>query len=99
MSQDLVAVARPPVGVSAGEAAINFAAHQVRANTHGAREDFEQMIALLVKAVRPGVVRVIAANPGDWGIDVFLGELGGQITVWQSKYFFPEVTKGPAADP
>ncbi len=54
------------------------------------------MIGQLVKAVRPGVVappRVVAANPGDWGVDVFVGDLGGAVTVWQSKYFFPETTK------
>lgn len=34
---------------------------------------------------------MIAANPGDWGIDVFVGNLGGAVTVWQSKYFMPEV--------
>jgi hypothetical protein len=27
------------------------------------------------------------------GIDVFIGDLGGLVTVWQSKYFFPEVSK------
>jgi hypothetical protein len=80
-------------GVTAGDARINFAAHQVRANAHGATGDFEEMIAQLVKAVRPGVARVIAANPGDWGIDVFIGDLGGLVTVWQSKYFMQEVGK------
>ena len=50
------------------------------------------MISQLVRAVRPGA-RMIAANPGDWGIDVFVGDLGGVVTVWQSKYFFPIVKK------
>jgi hypothetical protein len=49
------------------------------------------MIGQLVHAVRPGVARMVAANPGDWGIDVFIGNLGGAVTVWQSKYFMPEV--------
>ena len=35
---------------------------------------------------------MVAANPGDWGIDVFIGNLGGLVTVWQSKYFFPVVS-------
>lgn len=35
---------------------------------------------------------MIAANPGDWGIDAFVGDLGGAITVWQSKYFMPFTT-------
>jgi hypothetical protein len=73
--------------------AINFRAHEVRANGQGGREDFEQMIAQLVRAVRPGVkAMVVAANPGDWGIDVFVGDLGGVVTVWQSKYFMPVVS-------
>ncbi|MFJ2193977.1 serine/threonine protein kinase [Kitasatospora sp. NPDC087861] len=49
------------------------------------------MIAALAGATTPNV-RMIAANPGDWGVDAFAGDLGGEITVWQSKYFFP-VTK------
>jgi hypothetical protein len=93
MSQGTVMPVRSQAGVVAGDARINFAAHQVRANAQGAREDFEEMIGQLVQAVRPGVARVVAANPGDWGIDVFIGDLGGVVTVWQSKYFFPEVSK------
>ncbi len=37
---------------------------------------------------------MIAANPGDWGIDAFGGDLGGAITVWQSKYFHPVTASG-----
>jgi hypothetical protein len=92
MSQGAVKPVRLPAGVNAGDAPINFAAHQVRANTQGARQDFEEMIGQLVTAVRPGVARIVAANPGDWGIDVFVGNLGGLVTVWQSKYFFPVVS-------
>ncbi|MGW9433754.1 serine/threonine protein kinase, partial [Streptomyces decoyicus] len=36
---------------------------------------------------------MIAANPGDWGVDAFAGDLGGEITVWQSKYFWPATQK------
>jgi hypothetical protein len=93
MSQDVVMTTGLPAGVPAGEARINFAAHQARANAQGARQDFEEMIGQLVHAVRPGVARMIAANPGDWGIDVFVGDLGGSVMVWQSKYFMPEVAK------
>jgi hypothetical protein len=81
-----------PAGVATGQPLINFAAHQVRAGNQGAREDFETMIGQLVRAIHPGA-RMIAANPGDWGIDVLVGELGGAIAVWQSKYFVPEVDK------
>jgi hypothetical protein len=78
--------------LASGEPPINFAAHQFRAgNIAGAREDFEQMLAMLVAAVRPGA-RLIAANPGDWGIDVLVGDLSGEVVIWQSKYFWPAVT-------
>ncbi len=78
--------------LAAGEPPINFAAHQFRAgNIAGAREDFEQMLAMLVAATRPGG-RLIAANPGDWGIDVLVGDLSGSVVIWQAKYFWPAVT-------
>jgi hypothetical protein len=83
--------------LASGEPPINFAAHQFRAgNIAGAREDFEQMLAMLVAAVHPGA-RLIAANPGDWGIDVLAGELSGMVVVWQSKYFWPVVSKAKQA--
>ena len=84
--------------LAASEPPINFAAHQFRAgNISGAREDFEQMLALLVAATYPGA-RLIAANPGDWGIDVLVGELSGLVAIWQAKYFWPAVTKSRQAN-
>ncbi len=65
---------------------INFAAHQARAGITGAREDFEQMLGLLVRATS-GEANLVFANPGDWGIDVVVGNLLGRVTVWQAKYF------------
>lgn len=66
---------------------ISFRAHEVRVGSiDGARADFQQMIAQLVRASTPSV-RTVAANPGDWGIDVFVGSLADEIVVWQSKYF------------
>ncbi|HKT02964.1 MAG TPA: hypothetical protein VJT31_25820 [Rugosimonospora sp.] len=85
------------MSLASGEPPINFAAHQLRAgNMAGARDDFEQMLAMLIAAVSPGA-RTIAANPGDWGIDVLLGELSGLVVIWQSKYFWPLVTRGHQA--
>jgi hypothetical protein len=79
--------------LASGEPPINFAAHQIRAgNIAGARDDFEQMLAMLLAAVYPGA-RAISANPGDWGIDILLGELSGLVVIWQSKYFWPIVTR------
>jgi hypothetical protein len=84
-------------GLASGEPPINFAAHQFRAgNMAGARDDFEQMLAMLVAAVHPGA-RLISANPGDWGIDVLVGELSGLVVIWQSKYFWPAVTRSRQA--
>ncbi|GGL00169.1 serine/threonine protein kinase [Mangrovihabitans endophyticus] len=82
----------PPI--AAGEPPVNFAAHQIRAGSlAGAREDFEQMLAALVRAMHPAARR-IAAHRGDWGIDVLLGELSGMVVIWQAKYFWPVVTAG-----
>jgi hypothetical protein len=71
MSQGGVMMAEPADRVPAGEARINFAEHQVRANAQGA-QDFEEMIGQLVHAVRFGVARTVAANSGDWVIDVVM---------------------------
>lgn len=78
--------------VGAGVPPINFRVHELRTGSpDGARADFEEMLAQLAGATNPNV-RMIAANPGDWGIDAFAGDLGGAITVWQSKYFMPQTT-------
>jgi hypothetical protein len=65
---------------------INFSAHEARAGSGGAREDFEQMLGLLVQAIHGGA-SLVFANPGDWGIDVLVGDLHGRVTIWQAKYF------------
>lgn len=78
-------------GVPVGEHQITFAAHEVRAGgPQGAREDFESMIGQLVRALRPDA-RTIAADPGDWGIDVVAGLLDDTVAIWQAKYFYPIV--------
>ena len=81
------------IAVAAGVPPIHFGVHALRTGSvDGARADFEQMLGQLASATNPNV-RMIAANPGDWGIDAFAGDLGGAITVWQSKYFMPITTK------
>jgi hypothetical protein len=93
----MMTAAAAQMNLASGEPPINFAAHQLRAgNMGGAREDFEQMLAMLISALHPGA-RAIAPNPGDWGIDVLLGELSGLVVVWQSKYFWPMVTRSRQA--
>lgn len=58
----------------------------------GARETFERLIAQLVR-LRFQTVRKVEANPGDWGLDVIVGDLDGVISVWQSKFFIDGVGK------
>lgn len=70
---------------------INFFAHRVRAGD-GAWADFEQMLALLVQATE-GHAHLIHSNPGDWGIDVLVGELTGGVAIWQSKYYINGVKR------
>ena len=59
------------------------------------------MLASLVGAVVGDDVHTLAPSPGDWGIDVLLGELDGEVDVWQAKYFLDKnVTfQGPREEP
>lgn len=78
--------------VSGLQPMINFSVHEVRAGKNGASEDFEQMLGLLVQATH-GEASLVAASPGDWGIDVLVGDLDGGVTIWQAKYFAREFKK------
>jgi len=62
----------------------------------GARETFERLIAQLVR-LQYRSVRKVEANPGDWGLDVIVGEIDGLISVWQSKFFIDGVGKSQQA--
>lgn len=66
---------------------INFAVHEVRAGKAGAWEDFTQMIGLLVHATSGQEAHLTAEGPGDWGIDVLVGDLNAKACAWQVKYF------------
>src|SRR6185312_237263 len=72
--------------IAAGEPLIDFHAHVVRGGTEGARAEFEQMLGLLVRLDNP-TARVTEGAGGDWGIDVFAGDLRGDIEIWQAKFF------------
>jgi hypothetical protein len=62
------------------------------------RERFETLITAVVLEIYP-TARSISANPGDWGIDTFVGELNrGTIAVWQSKYFLDGVARVQQAE-
>lgn len=83
----------PPLAIGVGVVPpINFYAHMLRTGSpDGARADFEQMNTQLVAHLYPGV-RSVDANPGDWGIDTFVGSLdSSSVMVWQSKYFIDGV--------
>lgn len=62
----------------------------------GARETFERLIAQLVR-LQYRTVRKVEPNPGDWGLDVIVGELDGVVSVWQSKFFIDGVDKAQQA--
>lgn len=71
---------------------------QAGASKEGARERFEQLVAQLV-GIRNKTVRRVQANPGDWGIDAFVGSLArGQVSVWQAKFFIDGFTKSQQKD-
>lgn len=65
----------------------------------GARDAFERLVADIVGIVHPDVQEV-QANPGDWGIDAYVGDLGkeGEVHIWQSKYFINGFTKTQQSD-
>jgi hypothetical protein len=48
------------------------------------------MLSALVGQVYPTATDV-RPDPGDWGIDVFVGSLVDRISIWQSKYFYTEI--------
>lgn len=55
-------------------------------NEAGAREVYQDLVVDLVKLTHRAATAVRPA-PGDWGIDVFLGDLEGATSVWQCKFF------------
>ncbi|WP_235736809.1 hypothetical protein [Nocardioides alcanivorans] len=54
------------------------------------------MLSALVGQVHPTATDV-RADPGDWGIDVFVGSLVDKVSIWQSKYFYTEIGKSQKA--
>lgn len=72
-------------------AQIDFRVHAIRCGgDEGGRTDFHRMLSALVGQVYPTATD-IRADPGDWGIDVFVGSLVDRISIWQSKYFYTSV--------
>ena len=57
------------------------------------RASVERLIAQLVKVRHRGARRV-TANPGDWGLDIIVGELtedAQAMAIWQAKFFIDGV--------
>jgi hypothetical protein len=52
----------------------------------GAREVFAQLVTQCVLANHPGA-RAIRPDPGDEGVDTFVGEFHSDVRIWQAKYF------------
>ncbi|MEV4219101.1 hypothetical protein [Nonomuraea sp. NPDC049725] len=71
-----------------GSGLIDFNFLVIRAGSKdGARATFEDLVQDLVGVKHPEV-STIEANPGDWGIDAYVGSLAeGEVSVWQSKFF------------
>jgi hypothetical protein len=62
---------------------------QSHSNVESARAAFEKDCEALLQALHPEeTVRVVRANPGDEGIDVYVGDIGVKaIAVYQCKFF------------
>lgn len=72
-------------------AQIDFRIHVIRCGgDDGARLDFHRMLSALIGQVYPTATEV-RADPGDWGIDVFVGSLVDKVSIWQSKYFYTSI--------
>lgn len=77
--------------VTSRKSQIDFRVHLIRAgNDEGARTDFHRMLSALVGITHPTATDM-RADPGDWGIDVYVGSLIDRVSVWQSKYFYQSI--------
>ncbi len=66
---------------------LDFREHQFRLGSEdAARVDFHRMLTALIQVQHPSATEV-RPNPGDWGIDTFVGSLVDKVNIWQSKYF------------
>ncbi|WP_152563962.1 hypothetical protein [Actinomadura welshii] len=77
---------------------MDFNVLHVRAGSKdGGRATFEELVQDLVSLNHPEV-STIEANPGDWGIDAYVGSLlEGEVSVWQSKFFIDGFSKSQQA--
>lgn len=68
---------------------------KIHSNLQGARAAFEVDCEALLQELHPGqTVRAVRANPGDEGIDVYVGKIGvASIDVYQCKFFLGPLGK------
>jgi hypothetical protein len=72
---------------------INLRVLEIPAGEEGARISFQRLIANIV-ALKNKNAKEIRPAPGDWGIDVLVGEFtSGNCSIWQSKYFATGIGK------
>ncbi|WP_125812662.1 hypothetical protein [Actinoplanes sp. ATCC 53533] len=72
---------------------VNFGEHRFRLGSDdAARVDFHRMLTALIQVEYPTATEV-RPNPGDWGIDTFVGSLVDKVNIWQSKYFADGIDK------
>jgi hypothetical protein len=69
---------------------IHRALIHVAGDEEEARARFERMVSACVRLQHP-TVRNLRPAPGDWGIDAFIGDLDGRISVWQAKFFINSI--------
>lgn len=77
-----------------GNGSIDLESLRSRLGAETARAEFERLIEDIVAIKHPDV-RAVRANPGDWGIDAFVGQLaeGESVMIWQAKYFVDDFQK------
>ena len=76
---------------------LDFREHIVRLGSDdAARVDFHRMLTALIQVRFPAATEV-RPDPGDWGIDTFVGSLVDKINVWQSKYFVDSIGRSQQA--
>jgi hypothetical protein len=69
-----------------GDSLIDLRVMRDRWMEDGAREVFAQLVTMCVRSNYAGA-RAIRPNPGDEGVDTFVGDFDHHVKVWQAKYF------------
>ncbi len=86
MSSINVGLEQAAVVPSAGRGEVRFGLLAIEGEEAG-RAKFERLVTDIVRRIHP-TARAVGANPGDWGIDTFVGRLdGGKVAIWQSKFW------------